>query len=224
MSLSAEIREYQISPYNKYDSSKQILPYIIRTFDRIDERLKLLEKCEIKDENVQLHGDSVDALNNLISELQVMESQKIEIDKEVDDLDVSAMEDDFDSASMVTADYETPENKKILETNPEVIIGKWKAQDISCNKCIKTRMKTYDKAKKQKIKDQKLKLKKIKKLQSKLLGREAKLIKMKMKDVQRGRQTDYGVEVDENEKLRRDIKKMVEDPSLDSKFAINLYL
>ena len=95
---------------------------------------------------------------------------------------------------------------------------------IRCKGCIKTQMKSYSKAKKDKIKSVKSKECEIRKLQSKLLENEQKLIRKKMKDLKRGRLDDYSVDKNENEQLKEHIKKMIAGSNLESRMAINLYL
>jgi hypothetical protein len=132
--------------------------------------------------------------------------------------------DDEDSESVCTEAC-----KEILieaKTN-DVQIGTWKLSEQNCNSCVKTQAKAYRKEKKRVDKERATKQKEIKAKQKEIIKEEQKALQTKLKNLKKGRDENYGIEINRQSEMKKELQKLATDySSMDktSTFNINMYI
>lgn len=189
-----------------------------------DEIIEEIKKVEVSTQTIEpvFVVDEV-KLTYLNAEMLKLNNQEYAIDKDIKSLeDLEVSEDDVISVC-------TDISKQVIETTPDLIkCGSWKVDDHTCNDCIKVQAKSYTKAKKQIEKERSAQLKLIKSKQKQLIKEEQKQLELKLKNIKKNRNENYGLNEDRQTMMKEEIKRISDEYSktgkVNSTFNISMFV
>jgi hypothetical protein len=157
-----------------------------------------------------------DLPNPLISELtdklSDLTNQNIILGDEIRSIERLEDEDDDILSLTDTESQCTDACAALLTENADIMkVGSWKCEDELCNGCIKTRAKAFKKEKKEMEKKRAKELKEIKKRQKELIKEEQKQLSIRLKNLKKNRDENYGIDMTRQEQMKRELQKIADD-------------